>query len=317
MRRPNSTRLWTSGFRPWPKSRAHSLKPVSIALAVAIAALAPVSAQVRYASGQNVVPVFEGWERNADGSFNMVFGYMNRNYEERLDIPIGPDNTLEPGGADQGQPTHFYPRRQQFVFKVRVPKDWGKKDLVWTLKSSGKTEKAYASLLPFWELGLFVYEENRGSTAVITDKPHPNEAPSIRLPTPGPMSARVGETISLITEVTDDGNPPPRPAPVRRDADGAVITQTGTPGPGATGPRRESPLTQALVRLEPGVSLGVTWVVYRGSSDGVTFAPQRVAVVNGTTTSTVSFAKPGSYVLRAYADDGVLLTPADVTVNVR
>ena len=100
-------------------------------------------AQIRYATGQNVVPVFEGWERNADGSFNMVFGYMNRNYEEEVDMPVGPNNALEPGGVDQGQPAHFYPRRQQFVFKVRVPKDWGKKDLVWTLTSHGKTEKAY------------------------------------------------------------------------------------------------------------------------------------------------------------------------------
>ena len=39
-----------------------------------------------YHSGQNLQPVFEGWEQNADGSFNMVFGYLNRNYEEaRLD----------------------------------------------------------------------------------------------------------------------------------------------------------------------------------------------------------------------------------------
>jgi len=114
--------------------------------------VAPSYAQIRYAAGQNVVPVFEGWERNADGSFNMVFGYMNRNYEEQVDIPVGPNNALEPGGIDQNQPTHFYPRRQQFVFKVKVPKDWGKKDLVWTLTSRGKTEKAYATLLPFWEI---------------------------------------------------------------------------------------------------------------------------------------------------------------------
>jgi hypothetical protein len=76
-------------------------------------------------------------------------------------------------------------------------------------------------------------------------------------------------------------------------------------------------LTQAIVRLDPGVALGVTWVVYRGPADGVKFEPQRVAVTNGKATSTVSFGKPGSYVLRAYADDGVLITPADVAVNVR
>ena len=289
---------------------------------VLISASRPARAQTHYAKGQDVVPVFEGWERNADGSFSMVFGYMNRNYEEEIDLPVGADNTIEPGAIDQGQPTHFYPRRQQFVFKVRVPKDWGKKDLVWTLRANGKTEKAYATLLPFWELGLLVYQENRGSNADITDSPEPNEPPTIKMSGVSQLTAHVGETVPLVTEVTDDGHPVPRrragnaPA-VRRDSDGAVITGTGTPGPGASGPRRENPLTQAIVRVDPGVALGVTWVVYRGSTEGVKFEPQRIAVTNGKAASSVSFAKPGSYVLRAYADDGVLVTPVDVSVTIR
>src|SRR6201986_2582378 len=150
-----------------------------------------VRAQTHFASGQDVVPAFEGWEKNSDGSFNMVFGYMNRNYEEEIDLPVGADNMIEPGPTDQGQPTHFYVRRQQFVFKVRVPKDWGKKDLIWTLRVNGKTEKAYASLLPFWELGLFVYQENRGSAADITHKPEPNEAPTIKMSGSTQLTARV------------------------------------------------------------------------------------------------------------------------------
>src|SRR5207253_8599159 len=98
-----------------------------VCAAVACVAVASAHAQIRYATGQNVAPVFEGWERNADGSFNFVFGYMNRNYEEDVDVPVGAANSFEPGPADQGQPAHFYTRRQQFVFKVRVPKDWAKK----------------------------------------------------------------------------------------------------------------------------------------------------------------------------------------------
>ena len=70
--------------------------------------------QVTYAKGQNVVPIFEGWERNPDGTFNMLFGYLNRNYEEELDIPVGPDNNIEPGGPDQGQPT--FSRRDGISF---------------------------------------------------------------------------------------------------------------------------------------------------------------------------------------------------------
>lgn len=329
-RASTSSRLWAVAFRLVAetvsrlKPKAQRLKPAAAAITFGLLlTAAPARAQTHYASGQNVVPVFEGWERNADGSFNMVFGYMNRNYEEEIDLPVGADNTIEPGPADQGQPTHFYTRRQQFVFKVRVPKDWGKKDLVWTLRVNGKTEKAYATLLPFWELGLLVYQENRGSAADITETEEPNEAPVIKVSGATQVTARVGETIPLVADVTDDGHPVPRrraansAAPVRRDSDGAVITGTGTVGPGGSGPRRENPLTQAMVRLDPGVALGVTWIVYRGSTQGVKFEPQRVAVANGKASSSVTFAKPGTYVVRGYADDGVLVTPTDITITVR
>ena len=48
------------------------------------------------------------------------FGYFNRNHQEHVDIAVGPDNRIEPGPADRGQPTHFLPRRQTGVFAVRV-----------------------------------------------------------------------------------------------------------------------------------------------------------------------------------------------------
>ena len=72
---------------------------------------------------------------------------MNRNWEEELDVPVGPDNGFTPGSPDQGQPTHFLPRRNRFVFRVKVPADFTAKDeLVWTLTTNGVTEKAFASL---------------------------------------------------------------------------------------------------------------------------------------------------------------------------
>src|SRR6185436_18900770 len=101
-------------------------------------------AGIRHYSGDNVAPVYEGWEKNADGSFTLVFGYLNRNYEEEPEIPVGPNNNFSPGPADRGQPSHFYVRRQQFMFKVRVPADFGNQELVWTLTRAGKTEKAVA-----------------------------------------------------------------------------------------------------------------------------------------------------------------------------
>jgi len=294
-------------------------------LACAIILLAgwggPLIAQTRYASGQNVVPVYEGWERNPDGSFNLVFGYMNRNYEEQLDVPVGPNNAFAPGPPDQGQPEHFYRRRQQFVFKVKVPKDWGAKDLVWTLTSAGHTEKAYGTLQPFRELGNLVYQENRGGPGDLTYPEEPNQAPTIEMVGSATKAIKVQDSLALTVEVTDDGHPKPR---VRRaatpgagsgairDSDGAVVAT----GPERTGPQRENPLTQAIVRLDPGVTLGVTWIVYRAGPGEVMFDPMRIKVVDGKATTKVRFSKAGIYRLRAYADDGVLVTPLDVMVTV-
>jgi len=250
----------------------------------------------------------------------MVFGYMNRNYEEQLDIPVGPNNKVEPGPVDQGQPAHFYRRRQQFVFKVRVPKDFGKGEVVWTLTSAGKTEKAYGTLLESSEIGTLVYQENRGGPGEMTYPEEPNQAPTIEMVGQAVRNVKANEPLELTVLVTDDGHPKPRvrkPDAPRRDSDGAIIS--AAPASGAM-PVRENPITQAVVKLDPGVTLGVTWVLYRAAqgagSDNLAFDPMRVKVVDGKATTKVTFNRKGIYRLRAYADDGVLLTPLDVTVNV-
>ena len=84
-------------------------------------------------SGQSVTGAFEGWFPNPDGSFSLLIGYYNRNQKQTLEIPAGPNNRIEPGGPDQGQPTHFLAGRQWGVFTVTVPKDFGENKLTWTL----------------------------------------------------------------------------------------------------------------------------------------------------------------------------------------
>jgi len=59
------------------------------AVALACVVASDAQAQLKFDRGQNVAPVFEGWERNPDGTFNMVFGYMNRNYREMPHVPVG------------------------------------------------------------------------------------------------------------------------------------------------------------------------------------------------------------------------------------
>ena len=95
-----------------------------VALAVLLAG-SEAHAQLSYQHGQNVSPAFEGWEANDDGTFSLIFGYINRNWAEELDVPVGPENFLSPGPEDQGQPTRFLPRRNRYAFKVDTRADKG------------------------------------------------------------------------------------------------------------------------------------------------------------------------------------------------
>src|SRR5947209_4777363 len=134
----------------------HTFRLVMIA---GVFAAAPVLAQqsapqlvtVRHATGQAVAPVYEGFDLNPDGTYNMWFGYMNRNYEEAIDLPVGASNTIEPGG-DRGQPTHFVPRRHKDVFSIVVPKTFGNQTLVWKLNAHGQVQQVVATLKPVWQI---------------------------------------------------------------------------------------------------------------------------------------------------------------------
>ena len=91
----------------------------------------------------------------------MWFGYLNRNAEEDLDVPVGPDNNVDNGNPDQGQPTHFYAGRRWCVFKVIVPKDWPvEKRLVWTLTNRGRTNQSKGWLQPEWEIDKLLISAN-------------------------------------------------------------------------------------------------------------------------------------------------------------
>jgi len=265
--------------------------------------------QIRHNAGQNVVPVFEGWEKNADGTFNMVFGYMNRNYVEEPELPIGAENSFSPGPADQGQPTHFYSRRQQFMFKVRVPADFGKKELVWTLTRNGQTEKAYGTLMMEEQLTDVVISENRGGLGNDSVTAKPNTPPVISIDELTSRTVSGGEAVTLAASVSDDGIPAPPPQR-GRGANPNVAVVDGVP----LLTTRERPTTQAIVKPSR-QGLAVTWTQWRGPGK-LTFDPMTIVVKDGKATTHVVFAEPGTYVIRAYADDGILTTPADVTINV-
>lgn len=233
---------------------------------------------------------------NADGTFSMYFGYMNRNYEEELDIPIGPENNVNFGGSrdgddvgdkggDKGQPTHFYPRRQRMVFSVVIPKDWGlERRVVWTLTAHGKTNVAKGWLQPEWQINKEVIMQEVGGGADLENQP------PVFVSGSGPQTVTLPNTVTLTATAQDDGRPKPR---VVRD-----IEDVDTPA---------------------AVGLSVRWIEYRGPA-GVSFEGGGAA--SGyqkpvTATTRVSFRVPGAYVLRAIANDGALMTFHDVTVTVK
>jgi hypothetical protein len=257
-------------------------------------------------SGQDVVPVYEGWERNPDGTFDMFFGYMNRNYSEDLNIPIGQDNNMQPDGPDRGQPTYFYPRRDQFVFRVRVPKDWGEKDLVWTLNSHGRTEKAYGTLAPSWEIDERLIVKNMGGTQRL-DEVDNDQPPTVKVDPVPPVT--LPNTAKLTAYVTDDG----LPKPIARRPTASTRQPSGGDG---GGPIANAPPVTARVRLRPPQGLSVMWVQYRGPGKVTFDPPDYEVVVGGKVTATATFSEPGTYVLRAIASDSIEQTTENVTVTV-
>ena len=340
---------------------------------VAIVALAMPSGEralfaqsLSYTSGQTVTPAYEGWEQDPDGSKYFVFGYMNKNWEEELDVPIGPANSFAPGDADRGQPTHFLPRRNRFTFRVPVPKGFSEKDeLVWTLTTQGKTTKAYASLRTDYLIDDIVKASETGALGAGSSSPtiRANKPPTVR--TEGPRQAKVGEWVTLVATIADDGIPKARSREellARLASRAAALSPFGAPAaaPAAAAPaagarqRAGAPaagasLPPALInrlflsppnRITVGKNLGLhlSWIVYRGAG-AVQFEQPQIKAwedtraganspwaptwfappvpADGKITTRVQFNEPGTYVLRAVADDGALTGGESVTIVVK
>ena len=154
-----------------------------------------------YARGEHIELAFEGWREKPDGTFGLMFGYMNENWEEELDIPLGENNFFAPGDIDRGQPTHFLPRRNRFTFEVIVPADWGDRELVWTLTSNGKTRKVYASLLSDYVVDDQVIASETGSLSGGFSSPESrsNTAPIAVVRGDSIRNVRAGEPLVLAT----------------------------------------------------------------------------------------------------------------------
>jgi hypothetical protein len=319
------------------------MKRVVIALAVAGAASAASAQMLSYTRGQNVAPAYEGWEQGADGAKYFVFGYMNRNWEEEIDVAVGAENGFAPGNPDQGQPTHFLPRRNRFIFKVRVPADFKDKDeLVWTLTTHGKSEKAYASLRPDYVLDDVVKASETGALGAGTSSPEVrgNKAPTVTVAEIKSRTVKAGDALTIVAQVKDDGIPKRRGLGA-----GAAVRAAGPGGVSESANSGFSALANAAMRppvritVGKNVGLHLSWFLYRGPSGAtVTFDPPQVKAWEDTRAGAnspwaplwlapaipadgkipvhVTFSEPGTYVLRCRADDGALVADEEVTIVV-
>jgi hypothetical protein len=256
-----------------------------------------------------------------------VFSYMNNNWEEELNVPVGPDNGFNLLGADLGQPTRFLPRRNRFVFKVKVPKDWGNKELVWTLKTNGVTERAYATLRQDYFMDNVVAASETGALGAGASNPtvRANKPPVVQLDGPKTRTVKVGEPLPLAAIVTDDGVPK------------GMIIGGGGPQPTPAMLARRANMPPQRLTVGKWLGLHMSWFVYSGPGK-VSFDPVQVKVwedtraganspwapvwvsppvpEGGKYTANATFDTPGTYVLRARADDGALLGDEELTVTV-
>jgi hypothetical protein len=222
--------------------------------------------------GSSITPAYEGWFPNEDGSFTMLIGYFNRNAKQALDIPVGPNNRIEPGGPDMGQPTYFETRRQWGVFTIKVPKDFGTKKLTWTLTANGETNAIPFTLHKAYEVEPYK-ESGMGNTP-----------PTVAFVKGGPTVT--GPPIGIAATLTGSVNVPVPIAFWGADQRGP-LEDAPARGRGAGAP----PFTASLHK-------------FRGPGD-VTFTPERPQAnrETGEVTATASFSAPGDYILRVQLND--------------
>ena len=321
------------------KSVANKVSWLASLLLIALLINQSANAQTRFMQlrGQITSPAYEGWWPNEDGSYKLFFGYMNTNWDQQFDIPVSPENyfsEVEPGelddlsldgfdfsSADMGQPTHFYPRRNPFLFTIDVPADFGERELVWTLKTQGQTNRAYGTLKADYRIDPQVIStEVGGNYGSLSDSLRTNIPPELRVEGESFRSVRVGQPLSLAVRASDPDN-----LPARRDRPRSQgIDQLYRP-------------PSSIVAMS-GPGLRFSWTVYRGPAAKASFTPTQFKTYtdtrmyanspwappfeipqppeDGRWAAEVVFDEPGEYVLRGIASDGSLFTYQNINVTV-
>jgi hypothetical protein len=270
----------------FPRSRLVTARwGIALLLSVGVALSAqqlPSEPQRQFGAG--ITGAFEGWFDNPDGGRTFLIGYMNRNTAQALDVPIGPNNRIEPGGPDMGQPTHFLPGRQWGVFSIAVPKAFTTADqrLTWTIVANGQTTSIPLRLHQDYTVSPFtdIAVKNTPPVVQLEEKGPSTQGPLARLDSASTRTTSLALPLSLPVWVADDA----------RYASGTMAVPRKLPPP-----------------------VEITWSKYRGPGT-VSFDAEHPAVqtlaggdvnqqFHGKAISTARFSEPGEYVLHLLVND--------------
>ncbi|MGD9905670.1 MAG: hypothetical protein AB7U83_19535 [Vicinamibacterales bacterium] len=219
--------------------------------------------------GVSVTPAYEGWYTNADGSYSLLVGYFNRNRSQTLDIPVGPNNKIEPGPIDQGQPTHFQVGRQWGVFVIKVPKDFGTKAITWTITSNGETQSIPLTLNRNYPIEPYEEKGMGNKPPVFTFGGTTYTGPPTAVA--ATLTGTVGEPVAISFVVAD--------------------------------PKQTKQGSERRTSRSPGVAT-VSFHKFRGPGT-VTFEPARIATKaqDETVATKAVFSAAGEYLLRVQGND--------------
>jgi len=286
--------------------------------------------------GTSVTPALEGWYQNPDGTFTILVGYRNRNQSQQVDIPIGPNNKIEPGGP-YDQPTHFDTGRHYGVFSIIVPKDFGAKRLTYTINANNLPQTILLGLPGGYQVAPFVRSDTGNTPPIVkldvvggmeyTGPPH-GAAKT--------LTATVGEPLVLNLYSTDTGNTINQSGTATEPADtpastltAAVAALRGRGGRGAAAattpaagdvPAAPAAATTAARAAAARGGVTVRWYKHRGpGTETAKFNPatspvaadpevakmfQKPGTTSGKATTTATFSEPGEYWVRAQVSDG-------------
>jgi hypothetical protein len=206
--------------------RLFASSSVAAALMIGLSA-GPALAQ----QNQPIYPAYDGFLKNADGSYTIAFAYFSHN-SEVVNVPPGPNNSFSTGAGDRMQPTAFKPGHWRFQCVMVVGPEFDGK-LSWNLAYAGKKTGTSQNMLHSnWFLVEGAEELGKIDVKTVPRNVCLNRAPQVRVLGTNRREGKdvlgtvgtAGAEESLFGSINDEGLP-------RGGALSAAWQQISGPGP--------------------------------------------------------------------------------------